>query len=105
MAESDKAQTERADISVLAAPHLLGVFIALAATISVVPFLIGFLLGFTVASDIVFGFYALISGIAADMVLRWKPGWALVTWHRPRIPFIVVWLVFCIYIMVFQPLD
>jgi hypothetical protein len=80
-------------------------FVVLAAVLSLIPFLAGFLLGFSVASDVVFGFYALISGLAADLILRVKYRKALIVWRDPRIPFVVLWAVLCLYIMAFQPLG
>ena len=57
-------------ITVLTAPHWTGAFVVMSAVLSLVPFIVGFLLGLSVASDVVFGFYALISGVAADQILR-----------------------------------
>ena len=104
MADANEAGSREAEILVLTAPHWASVFVALAAVLSLVPFFVGFLLGFSVASDVVFGVYALISGVAADMILRWKPGRVLLAWRRPRIPFIALWVALCAYVIVFQPL-
>ena len=100
--DSGQVKTET---SILTAPHWMFAFIAIAAAISLVPFLVGFILGFSVASDVVFGAYALMSGVAADVLLRSKLDRVLVAWHRPRIPFIALWIVVCAYIILFGPFE
>ena len=44
------------------------VYIITCGVVSSVPFLIGFLLGFSVASDVVFGVYIIIGGFFGDML-------------------------------------
>jgi hypothetical protein len=92
-------------ILVLTSPNWVVAFVTLAMAISLVPFSAGFLLGLSVASDVVFGFYALTSGLAADAILRAKFRKALLAWQQPRIPLIALWAVLCFYVIVFQPLD
>ena len=96
---------KKIDTLVLTAPQWPAVFVALAMILSLVPFIVGFLLGLSVASDVVFGIYALISGIAADMILRWKPGRILLVWRRPRIPFVAFWVALCAYVILIQPFE
>lgn len=98
-------EPRKTEVSVLTAPHWATAFLVFAAVLSLVPFFVGFLLGFSVASDVVFGVYALISGLAADLILRWKPGWVLVVWRRPRVPFIALWVVLCGYVILFRPFE
>ncbi len=92
-------------ISVLTSPHWIAAFFAIAVPASLVPFFVGFLLGFSVASDTVFGAYALISGLFADFVLRWKFKKALMVSRKPDIPFNILWVLLCLYVIAFQPLD
>ena len=92
-------------ISVLTSPRWFAAFFAIAVPASLVPFFVGFLLGFSVASDAVFGTYALISGLFADFVLRWKFKKALMVSRKPGIPFNILWMLLCFYVIVFQPLD
>lgn len=95
----------RQETSVLTSPHWLGVFVAIAAVTSFVPFLFGFMLGLSVANDSVFGAYALISGGFADFIVRSKFGKVLLVFRKPRIPFIIFWIFLCLYIIVFNPLH
>ena len=77
----------------------------MAALISVVPFLVGFLFGASVGSDVVFGVYALISGVAADVIVRRRFNRLLLLWRRPRVPFILFWVALCGYVILFRPLE
>ena len=92
-------------VSVLTSPHWLGVFFLIAVPASAVPFIVGFMLGLSVSSDIVFGVYALLSGTFADLLLRWRFRKALMALLTPPIPFMVVWLMLCLYVILFQPLE
>lgn len=96
----------RRSIAVVTNPHWGGVFIALAVPISILPFAIGFALGFTVASDVVFGLYALISGLASDAIIRYKLNIDLnILPIGPRLPFILLWVLLCIYVILFRPFE
>ena len=92
-------------ISVYSSPQWLIAFFMIAIPTSTLPFFVGFIMGFSVASDIVFGVYALISGLIADIVLRWKFKRALMVWIKPKVPFNVIWILLCLYVITFQPLD
>ncbi|MFQ5662662.1 MAG: hypothetical protein ACE5HL_02385 [Terriglobia bacterium] len=105
MTSPDISEKRRVEISVLRAPHWVPIFVVAAAVISFVPFFVGFLLGLSVSSDIVFGVYALISGVAADVVLRRRFGRTLLVWQRPRIPFVAFWIALCSYVILFSPLE
>jgi hypothetical protein len=101
-----KATNDSPDfVFVVTSAHWITAFVALAMALSLVPFLVGFALGYSVASDFVFGFYALTSGLAADLILRVKYRKALIVWRDPRIPFVVLWAVLCLYVMAFEPLG
>jgi hypothetical protein len=80
-------------------------FIAAAAVISIVPFLVGFGFGFSIVSDVVFGAYALISGVGVDLLFRKKLRRDLIAWQRPRVPFIALWVLVCGYVMAFRPFE
>jgi hypothetical protein len=100
-----ETQDRTESIFVVTSAGWITVFVGLAIALSLIPFCVGFSLGFSVASDVVFGFYALISGLAADLILRVKYRKTLIVWRDPRIPFVVLWAVLCLYIMAFQPLG
>lgn len=91
-------------ISVVTSPQWFTVFLSIAFIFSFVPMLIGYYLGLTVASDTVFGFYALLSGLFADAVLRWRLNISLVLFQRVQIPFIGFWIFVCLYVMIINPL-
>ena len=93
------------EVSVLTSAHWTAAFFCIAVPASFVPLIVGYFLGFSVASDPIFGIYALISGLFADVVLRWKFKKALMVWRKPRIPFNVLWVLLCFYVILFQPLD
>jgi hypothetical protein len=90
-------------VSVLAAPQWVGVFMALSMALSLVPFAAGFVTGLTVSNTSVFGTYALISGVMADAVIRWKLKKTLVVFRSPRVPFVALWILLCAYVIVFKP--
>jgi len=95
---------ENRKVSVLTAPHWLTAFLGIAIIFYFVPFFVGFFLGFTVESDIVFGFYAMLSGLFADIVLRWRLKITLILFQRLQAPFIAFWILLCLYVIVFEPL-
>jgi hypothetical protein len=97
--------TKREETSVLTSPHWLAIFIAIAVPTSLIPLLIGFVFGLSVAQDFVFGLYALISGAFADFVIRWRFGRVLVVFRKPKIPFIILWVLLCFYVMLFTPFQ
>ena len=92
-------------VSVLTSPQWLGIFIAIAMVASVIPFLCRFVLGFSVSSDLVFGFYALISGVFSDILLRIRFRRVLVITKNPAMPFVILWIVLTCYVMIFEPLE
>jgi hypothetical protein len=98
-------EPRRQEVSVLTSPHWIAVFLAIAVPSSLVPFFIGFLCGLSVAHDFVFGFYALISGVFSDCMIRWRFGRVLVAFKSPRIPFIIFWILLCLYVMLFTPFE
>ena len=51
----------------------------------------------------VYAFNALFAGLAADIVLRKWLRVALVVLRRPRLPFVVVWVVACLVVFTFRP--
>ena len=91
--------------SVFTEPHWIAIFMAIAIPASLIPFALGFVLGLSVTRDAVFGAYALISGIFADYIIRAKLGRALVLLSNPRIPFVVLWILLCVYVVVFRPFE
>lgn len=105
MTQTPAATSMNESVSVLTSPHWLGVFMGIAIACSLVPTIIGFLLGFSVRSDVVFGVYALFGGAAADGLIRWKLARSLVLFGRPRIPFISLWALLCLYVIVFRPFE
>jgi hypothetical protein len=84
-------------------PHWIVVFLLLTQVISLVPVVIGSLLGYTLESDMVMGIYAAFSGVAADSVLRRAFRRLLLLWHQPRIPFLAFWIGICAFIILIQP--
>mgnify|MGYP006909082523 CR=1 FL=1 len=84
-------------------PQWIVVFLLLTQVISLVPVVIGSLLGYTLESDIVMGIYAAFSGVAADSVLRRAFHRLLLLWHRPRIPFLAFWIGLCAFVILIQP--
>lgn len=93
------------DTFVFTSPQWVTCFFAIAVPASLVPFFIGFILGFSVASDVVFGLYALLSGIFADYIIRIRFKRSLMFFIKPRVPFILVWILLCFYVMLFSPLH
>ena len=98
-------EKERNEISVLTSPHWFGVFLIISIVTSFVPFLIGFILGYTVSSDSVFGTYTLVSGGFADFIIRSKFMKVLLIFKKPKIPFIAFWIIFSLYIIIFKPFQ
>ncbi len=92
-------------VNIIFAPHWGTAFIILSAVISLVPMLIGFYLGFSVASDQVFAVYALISGVISDQILRMKFNIYLMISTKLKISFIWLWFLLCIYIFLANPLS
>jgi len=90
-------------VSVLSQPQWVAVFMALSVAVSLGVLLIGFIAGLSVANTSVFGGYALISGVIADVVLRRWLRKVLVVYGSPRVPFIALWFVLCMYVIVFAP--
>ena len=84
-------------------PQWIVVFLLLTQVISLVPVLIGSLLGYTLESDIMMGIYAAFSGVAADSVLRRAFHRLLLLWHQPRIPFLAFWVGLCTFVILIQP--
>lgn len=103
--DGNAGAAERREVLVFSSPHWVAIFFAIAVPASLVPFYIGFLLGLSVAHDVVFGVYALLSGVFADFVIRMGFKRLLVVFRKPRIPFLALWIVLCIYIMVFTPFE
>ena len=99
------AEPSRQEVSVLTAPHWIATFVLIAVPTSLVPFFVGFLAGLSVAQDVVFGLYALVSGAFADFIIRWRFGKVLLVLREPRIPFIVFWALLCLYVMVARPFE
>jgi hypothetical protein len=97
--------TGREEVSVLLSPHWITIFLAIAVVASLVPFFAGFMFGLSVSHDRVFGVYALISGVLADCLIRWRFRRLLLLFTRPRVPFVVLWIVLCLYVIVFTPLE
>ena len=103
--QEQSEENKRQEVSVLTSPHWIAVFLAIAVPTSLVPFLIGFMLGLSVGRDFVFGLYALLSGAFSDYIIRWRFGRVLVVFRRPRIPFIILWILLCLYVMLFAPFE
>ena len=97
--------TKNEEKSVLTSPHWIAIFLAIAIPASLVLLLIGFILGLSVAQDFVFGLYALLSGAFADFVIRWRFRRVLVVFSKPRIPFIILWVLLCFYVMLLTPFE
>ena len=91
--------------SVITSPHWVGVFFAIAIATSFIPFFVGFFLGFSVASDIVFGVYALIGGVASYYVIKLLFRRKLVLLKQPEISFLMPWFVLIGYVLVFRPFE
>ena len=105
MEEIQHNRTSQQEVSVFTSPQWLTIFFAISIPASLVPFLIGFTLGLSVSSDIVFGSYALMSGIFADIIIRRKFGRLLIVLRKPRTPFVILWVLLCLYVMLFKPLQ
>lgn len=107
MTRTDDAAVEskdhRFDLWVLTSPHWLTLFVVLSVVISFVPFFVGFALGLSVASDVVFGFYAMISGICTDLIVRRIMKRRLLIWKTPSIDFVYFWVILCLFVMVTRP--
>ncbi len=71
----------------------------------VVGVLVRFLLGFSAASDVVFGIDALIGGVSAEFVFRRVLGRKLVVAPKVEIPFLYVWPLLCLYVMIARPFE
>ena len=69
-----KESDQKKEILVLTSPQWLSVFVGIAIIVSFIPLFAGYLLGFSVAHDSVFGTYALISGGVAHYIIRLKIG-------------------------------
>jgi uncharacterized membrane protein len=65
--------------------------------------LVGFVAGLSVANTSVFGLYALISGVLADVGIRRWLRRTLVVFQSPRVPFVALWVALCLYVIVFTP--
>lgn len=105
MNKGEVESEEKKEVSVLKSPHWLTVFFAIAVPASFVPLIIGFIFGLTVTNDHVFGIYALLSGTFADFIIRSKFKRALMVFQKPRVPFIMLWVLLCLYVIVFTPLQ
>jgi hypothetical protein len=97
--------TKREAISVLTSPHWIAIFLAIAVPTSLVALLFGFIFGLSVAQDFVFGLYALVSGVFADFIIRWRFKRVLVVFKKPKIPFVIPWALLCFYVMLFTPFE
>ena len=93
------------DIWVISHPQWVGVFMILAMIVSIGPLLVGFVLGLSVGSDLVFGIYAFMSGVVVDYALRRVNGRTLVLWRTPRILFIYFWFCLCLFVATFRPFE
>ena len=91
--------------SVLTSPHWVALFFAIAAVASLAPFFVGFFIGLTVASDVVFGSYAFIGGVASYYFIKWKFRRKLVLLKKPEISFLVLWVVLTMYVIAFRPFE
>jgi len=102
---TDPKKKEKQEVWVLTSPQWITTFFAIAVPASLIPFIIGFMAGLSVAHDVVFGFYALLSGVFADFILRSKFNRVLLLLLKPRVPFIIFWLLLSLYVMLFSPLQ
>ena len=93
------------DVWILTAPHWLAPFMGLSVVISFVPFILGFVVGLSVSSDVVFGAYALISGTCAHLVLQYRLHRRLLIWRKPAVPFVYFWVLVCLYVMIAAPFS
>ena len=66
---------------------------------------IRFLLGYSAASDQVFAIEALISGLAADLVIRRFIHRRLVIAPKVEIPFMYIWPLLCLYVFIMRPFE
>ena len=103
MTEPGRSETKAHPVSVLGEPLWLGVFMVLAMLFSLLPFALGFVAGLSVSNTSVFGIYALLGGVLADLLLRRKFRRALVVFRAPHIPFVTLWIVLCAYVIVVRP--
>lgn len=81
------------------------VYIITCGIVSGVPFLIGFLLGFSVASDIVFGVYVIIGGFFGDMLFTRIFNKTMLPYSGLKIRFRYLWLLIGPLVMVFKPFE
>jgi len=102
-AEQGASHAEADLVSVLTEPHWVAAFMALAVVLSFVPFAVGFVMGLSVTNTSVFGAYALISGVLADLLFRRILRKVLVVVRSPNIPFVALWVGLCAYVIVFTP--
>ena len=93
----------RPERSVLTEPYWVTLFLLIAVAASFLPFGVGFLLGMSVTNTSVFGIYALIGGLLADVVMRRTFRTTLVLFRSPRIPFVAAWILLCLYVIAFRP--
>lgn len=105
ISQGKSEEVEENEISVFTSPQWIAAFLAIAVPTSLVPFFIGYLLGFSVASDFVFGLYALISGAFSDFLIRWRFSKNLILFRKPKIPFLILWILLCLYVMLFTPFE
>ena len=103
--DTPQSASKKKEIAVFRAPYWVAIFVVLAFVVSLVPFIIGFFLGLSVASDAIFGAYALVSGVGVDFVLRSKAKITLLIWRQPKVPFVLFWVVLCFYVMIFHPFE
>lgn len=81
------------------------VYIITCALVSVIPFLIGFALGLSVASDIVFGVYVIIGGFFGDMLFTRVFGRTMRPFKGLNIRFRYLWLIIGPLVMIFKPFE
>lgn len=81
------------------------VYIITCALVSGVPFLIGFALGFSVASDVVFGVYVIIGGFFGDMLFTRVFGKTMMPFSGLKIRFRYLWLLIGPLVMLFKPFQ
>ncbi len=81
------------------------VYIITCGVVSGVPFFIGFLLGFSVASDVVFGLYVIIGGFFGDMVFTRIFRKAMRPFPGLKVRFRYLWLIIGPLVMIFRPFE
>ena len=80
-------------------------YIITCALVSVVPFLIGFALGLSVASDVVFGVYVIIGGFFGDMLFTRVFGKTMRPFKGLNIRFRYLWLIIGPLVMILKPFE